>query len=384
MRSLVAVVMVGCGFAPRASTTTAIDADLDGPQLLIDAPVGCVTYSTQFDSCAVGAGSNADLVLTGNSKYDTDTNTLVLDNGISSHPPHVVINTATGSVDVLFVGRFMLSGTFRVTGTLPFGIAAASDVQILGTLDLSNDGAGARSDTDCKTALSLGLGGMNDNGGGGGGGGGGFHGAGGAGGLGDKDGGNSAGGGAGGATARPPGLLGGCDGGKAGDGMSSNAGNAGDGGGAVLLATPSTITVSSAGVIDVGGGGGHRGTGNGGGGGGGASAGMILLECAMLHYAGAIVANGGGGGEGADGTQGNDGANGTHTSMRAMGGAGNSPEGADGADGGAGPTNDGLPATQLKNGGGGGGGGGTGFIAIKAGTIVDNGGTISPAFASWP
>lgn len=380
MRVVVVVVwlVAACGFTPSAATSDGSVADSRNPDSRHDAAQGCESYSTQLDTCMIGSGANLDLTLSGSNSYNTDTHVLT-ESSATSSPPHVVVMTSTGPVDVLFVGSFTLGGTFRITGSNAFGIAAAGGVTIDGTIDLTNAGAGARTDAQCGAAT--GMAGMQDASGGGGGGGGAFHGNGGGGGQGDSDNGPSTGGDGGTSIARPAGLLGGCDGGKGGD-AGGNGGNGGDGGGAIVIAAHDSISVT--GNINVGGGGGHKGNKSDGGGGGGGSGGMILLESATVTISGVLAANGGGGAEGGDTS--NDGVAGTTgdvTSTRAPGGSGNANEGGDGGGGGAGSTNDGVTPSQLKKGGGGGGGGGTGYIAI-AGVPITLGSTISPQFASWP
>jgi hypothetical protein len=379
-RAFVGLIVAGCRFHPGAGVDGA-PGDDGSIDVAFEGIAPCVSYSSQLDTCMVGPGMGGGgaLVLTGNNTYDTDTNTLHDNLGNDTNPPHVVVAGMAGPIDVLFVDGFTLApaATLRVDGNNAFGIASTGLVQIDGLLDATDKGAGARGDPDCGTAV--GTKGQNSTSGAGGGGGGAFQGAGGVGGTGNKDGTNTTGGLAGVAAPRPLGPAGGCDGGPGGDGDASG-GNGGDGGGAILIASATAISIGATGVINVGGGGGAAGGNTDDGGGGGGSGGMILLESISVAVAGVLAANGGGGGEGSNGKGGGTGQASTTPAAAGSGADGN---GGNGGDGGVRGAPDGVPATDLANGGGGGGGGGVGYIAIAcpAPAII---GTISPAFAAWP
>lgn len=378
--------LVGCSFDHGQFNGPRIDGDVtmvDSP--LIDGPPGCKTFSTHLDTCTQLLPGEP-LSLTGMNTYDTDTLTLSTEN-LDIVLPASTIVTPAGSYVVVFVTSFTLGAgaTLRVVGNSndrPLGIVATEAVSIAGAIDLTSNGAGARDDANCGT--QVGMPGQNDGGGGGGGGGGAFAAAGGKGGNGDTDTGASMGGDEGVAIAmRPTQVTGGCDGGAGGDGQTDTKGGAGDGGGAIFIASAVSITIP--GSINASGGGGTGGKGNGGGGGGGGSGGMIVLESKSVSIAGKLAANGGGGGEGADGADGDIGTTGALSAMRAAGGSGDAPEGADGGGGGAGANTAGLAPSQLKKGGGGGGGGGVGFIAIGPSAPLTTGGAvISPAYQAWP
>lgn len=354
----------------------------------IDSPDGCVSFSTQLDTCSQLMQGNP-LDLSGTNTYNTDDFSLTTPAG-PVDLPHTVVTTADGDLVVVFVSTLSLASgaTLRVDATSmrrPLGIIATGAVTIGGLIDLTDNAAGARTDATCATLGLKGLRGMDNNGGASGGGGGAFAGNGGHGSDGDSDGVGSTGANGGVAvTAKPAHVVGGCDGGGGGDGMSINGGRGGHGGGAILITSAVSITISTGGGINAGGGGGVAGNGNGGGGGGGGSGGMIVLESGSVTINGKLAANGGGGGEGADGNQGNNGTTGLLSTSRASGGSGNAGEGGDGAGGGAGTNADGQNATQLKKGGGGGGGGAVGFIAIGPATPTMSGATISPAYRAWP
>lgn len=351
-----------------------------------DGPIACVSYSSLFDTCAAPASNEALTLTPGMWTYNTDTH--VLSNGvIALEPTSKVIDATAGPIDVIFVASFTLpdGATLRAIGPIarrPFGIAASGPVQIDGVLDVSSDGAGARSDAACGALF--GTAGESNNGGAGGGGGGAFQGAGGGGSDGNADAGLQSQGGAGGTPigTRPASPIGGCDGGRGGGTATTLGGDGGNGGGAVYVASGTSISVGASGVIDANGRGGFAGGNNGDAGGGGGSGGMILVESTVVTIAGIVVANGGGGGEG--NTNGNPGETGRRTGDRASGGRDGDDNGGDGGDGGARTNLDGVTTDDLRNGGGGGGGGGAGFIAIGCPAPATNGATISPAFAPWP
>ncbi len=384
---LASLLVAGCSFEHGALEQGGDDArPIDAPDG--DAPDGdpsCTSYSTIFDTCAQMTGSDDVTLTPGTWTYSTDTHVLTGPIGIAVSS--AVIDAAAGPIDVVFVASFTVQAgaTLRVVGPVndrAFGIAATGAVEIDGIVDLSANGAGARDDIKCGGLV--GKKGDNGNGGGGGGGGGAFQGAGGSGSQGDADGPQPNNGGAGGMAIpmRPGSPIGGCDGGPGGDAAITNGGEGGDGGGAIYIASATSITVDNQGVIDAGGEGGSEGGSNGDAGGGGGSGGMVLLESKGVMITGTLAANGGGGGEG--NTNGVPGQNGQRGKQRALGGKDGDDNGGDGGDGGADSNLDGVATTDLRNGGGGGGGGGAGFIAIGCPDPSTNAGTISPPFAAWP
>jgi hypothetical protein len=147
-------------------------------------------------------------------------------------------------------------------------------------------------------------------------------------------------------------------GGSAGATWSTQYGSGG-GGGALEIASSTSITVGTYGAINAGGAGGQANATSAGG-----SGGAILLEAPAVTVAGTLAANGGGGGPG--------GASALASAQPATGGVSAAAVGGDGS---GGTTLNGQDAT-----GGGGGGGGAGWIRINTGggsaTIT---GTLSPA-----
>lgn len=389
--SCVCLLLAGCGFEHgiAGDDQPPQDGSIDSPDGMgSDGP--CTSYSTLFDSCAAMMGMSGVTLTPGMWDYNTDSHRLSMGASTSGTIlPSMVINASAGPIDVIFVSSFTVQegATLRVTGPMmhrAFGIASSGPVQIDGIVDLSNDGAGARTDVACGGLL--GKPGENNNGGGSGGGGAGFAAKGGDGSDGNADGGTGqqTTGAAGGAAipARPTSPIGGCDGGRGGGTNGSLGGDGGNGGGAIYVASGTSISVGSNGVIDVGGQGGYEGGNNGDAGGGAGAGGMIVIESKSVTIAGTLVANGGGGGEG--NTNGVRGENGTRTTTRAKGGQDGDANGGDGGDGGAGSNLAGQTTTDVQNGGGGGGGGSVGFIAIGGSTPTTSGATISPAFAAWP
>jgi hypothetical protein len=179
-----------------------------------------------------------------------------------------------------------------------------------------------------------------------------------------------AGGFAGELAAMPTTLRGGCDGGSAGKNFTGAQPEGGKGGGAVMLAAGTSITID--GAINASGAGGNGGFDLSGGAGGG-SGGMIVLHAPTITGIGVVIANGGGGGAGGE------------TGNVAEAGSDPSPatplaqaSGGSGVDGGRGFARD-LPATGGLSGaaaqGGGGGGGGGGFIRASTSLGVI---TVSP------
>ncbi len=347
------------------------DATGDGSGSDIDVPAGCVSFSSQFDTCGLAKGE-LDLTLTGETTYNTDTGALIAQGAVMVDVMRMQLAGKAGPVEVVVVRdfRMMANASLRATGALPLAILAFGSITIEAgaAIDVSAGGAGAR--TTCPDGA---MDGGPQDGGGGGGGGGAFAASGGNGGNGDSDGDTAAPGGPGGtaATSTPLGPLGGCPGARGGKGE-DNGGAGGAAGGAIYLAAATRIELAAGATINAGGAGGQGGGissfsfGDAGGGGGG-SGGMIMIESAIVRSAGALAANGGGGGEASgDNDGGNPGAPGSTTTDPATGGAGNSPTGTDGGAGGAQAAPSGTSVTAVDKGGGGGGGGSVGFIIVKS------------------
>jgi len=277
------------------------------------------------------------------------------------------------------------STTTTVTGTRPLVIAATGTINITGTLDVASKrvagtiGPGIPSN-GCEAPLSQPQGGVH---GAGGGPGGTFMTKGGNGGSGDNN--QNAGGVAAAAQSMPTYLRAGCSGTRGGPSFGMNAGNPGYGGGAVYIASSTSITLGNNSEINASGQGATNGTPDNVGGSGGGSGGMIRLYAPAMTVTGAtLLANGGGGAEGntdvGNGQPGND-PNSNSPSQPAAGGAGL----ANGGNGGAGFAGmtaavDGVNGSGTDAAGGGGGGGGgyiqsnvnlaAGGASVSAGSIV--------------
>ena len=364
----------GCGFhSPRGTPS---DDSGGGPS--IDA---CASFASLLDTCALTF--DADLMVTGASSYDTDSNTLVIA-GTATPWAHKTMVIGPDTVEVIAARNVQLaiSATLTATGSHALVIVAQDTITVAADaqIDVSKGGAGAQG--VCANPAMPGQDSTGGNRGGAGGGGGGFGASGGKGGDGNRDSTHTQGGALGGAVdAFPEGLHGGCGGAKGGDG-DAPGGAGGKGGGALYLAAAVRIQLDSTGPINAGGGGGQGGQhvpGDGdGGGGGGGSGGLLILEAPHIIGPGATVAaNGGGGGEGSDNNNpGANGAVGSMTTSHASGGMGQSTTGADGGRGGSIGSGPGESVIDLLDGGGGGGGGGVGFVRILS---SDNQiGTISP------
>jgi hypothetical protein len=348
--------VTACSFQPRAAEPNG------GADAAIDS-AACRSFSTQFDTCALG--SARDITLSGSNTYDTDTGELD-----GTPITHTTFTGQAGPIDALFVHDFhmTLAATLRATGSKPFAVIATGSIVLDGmtVLDVSAGGAGARG--ACSSGA---IAGPDHNGGAGGGGGGGFGATGGHGGSGDKDGTPTSGGAGGMSEAQPQGPMGGCPGAQGGAG-DHPGGAGGAGGGAVYLAAQTMITLASSAVVDAGGGGGDGGgaggtfnNGDAGGGGGGAG-GMILLESARIRALGSLTANGGGGGEGSgNNVTGMRGANALRSMMPAPGGHDSDSTGTDGGAGGAG-TLAAQSVSSIDQGGGGGGGGAVGYLIVRS------------------
>lgn len=372
---------------PGSGTDGALPAG-DAAVTIDVAPDACVTYAQQLDTCALGPGTSLDLI--GNHTYDTGTHQLRTATDALVPVTTVMVTGPAGPIDVLVTESFSLANgsTLRVTGPVPFAIAARDTIMIGGMIDASAGGAGARSAASCGTSAGASAAAAPD--GAGGGGGGGFRGAGGKGGAGDVNGATKPGADGGASRALPEGPLGGCPGGSGGDGSPSSAGTRGAAGGAIYLV--SAVAISITGVLHAGGGGGGGGQRENGSGGGGGSGGMILLEAPVVSVSGTLAANGGGGGgggtdddtTGAIGVPGEAGTPGRADATAASGGrGGDPPEGGDGGAGGAGASVTGKQPTSMPDNGGGGGGGGCGYVTIASPSPAVTGVT-SPPVTPWP
>ncbi len=384
MRVLVLLfVLAGCrqllGFdepVPLAGDGPSADSPADATPDGDDGPTSdaCTSFSSVIDTCVATPSDPLEIDVP--TTYDTDTGQLLSNQG-SSMPQHVVFSTDTGTIDAVFATSISIGPTaaLTVTGSRPVALVATGTITVEGTIDLDAGGAGVPF-SGCN--IEIGGDGQNDTGGGAGGGGGGFRGAGADGGNGDQDMGQSTHGAGGQIVALPAAPRAGCAGGRGGNG-NAPGGTAGVAGGAILIASESSVSVS--GTISASGGGGQGGHAPDGGGAGGGSGGMIVIEASSLVVTGALVANGGGGGEGAANSNGNDGATGNATG--APGGAGGTSLGADGGKGSGPVALFGQSPTSVQVAGGGGGGGGAGFIGLRAGNQTI-GGTVSPPSVPWP
>ena len=367
MRACLVLLLAACSFEHGRVGATSPDANDH------DAQPGCVSFSSQVDTCALAA-SDMDLTLTGVTTYDTNAGTLVA----GTTPiaiTHMQLAGKAGPLEVLIVRDFRMStgAKLRATGTVPLAILAFGSIAIEANaaIDVSAGGAGAR--TTCAAGA---INGVPREGGGGGGGGGGFAALGGSGGNGDADSGSLAAGGPGGElVAMPTGPLGGCPGAQGGAGNDAG-GSGGLAGGAIYLVAAQKIEIAPGAGINAGGGGGDGGDaaafsfGDAGGGGGG-SGGVIWIESPLVRSAGTLAANGGGGGEASGGfSSGNGGETGALSAMPAAGGGGNSGPGTDGGNGGAQLAPQGRSVLDVGNGGGGGGGGSVGFIVVEGDDVM--------------
>ncbi len=367
---LIAVALVGCGFDPRS---TVGDGGLHDGAMIDSA---CPSATEQFDTCALGSGS--DLAITTDSIYNTDTGVLTSSSGTVTPVEHVHLTTKSGvMIDVLVVGQVELLANLTVEGSLPLAIAATGSVAIAGELSIDSGDAGARGSCDDGATA-----GADDKDGGGGGGGGAFRGNGGSGGAGNT--GATLGGSGGTAENKPTMLVGGCAGAHGGIGSNSDAGGVGGfGGGVLLIATPSAITIGGTGGIAANGKGGQVGGGDKAGGGGGGAGGLIVLEARSIDNEGFVVANGGGGAQGqSQAGAGSAGFDGSASLMQAPGGTAGTTVGGGGGSGGAGLIMDGAPSTDVLGDGGGGGGGGVGFVCVTH--AATGSGFFSPATTPWP
>jgi hypothetical protein len=271
-----------------------------------------------------------------------------------------------------------LTGIVTVTGNRPLIIAASTELEIAGTLDVSSSPGGNGPGANSLLCSDAGPGTTAQSGfGGGGGAGGSWHSMGGDGGVGGGVA-PAAGGHAATPNDPPAGLRGGChgaDGGRASGG--GDAGTGGAGGGAVYLTSPhvvvdATSQIKSVGMFGNGGvSGGIAGTKGSGGGGGGGTGGLIVFDAATLTLpsaGGLIFANGGGGGAGGDPTaDGMPGMQSTDPLMAGGGGlsgTGGSGTGGTGAVGGSDAGMGNFGGAGTAHAGGGAGGGGQGVILL--------------------
>ena len=131
--------------------------------------------------------SDGGLVVDTDATYDTDLGTFIA--GQIPDPVSAVVPQSQGeNLRVISVTTLTVTSgvSLRAVGSLPLVVAARGDIEIDGTLDVSDGGAGANSALCQSSAGSAGT--DVGDGGGPGGGGGGFGGTGGAGGTGDLNG----------------------------------------------------------------------------------------------------------------------------------------------------------------------------------------------------
>lgn len=281
---------------------------------------------------------------------------------------------ASGKPLCVFAGESIrIDQRVRFHGGRSVVLFSATDlvIELAGSLDLSQGGAGSQPSEACTE--EPGPAGQADGTPGGGGAGGSFVAAGGA-------------GGPSGTTRQVAApevavgyVRGGCNG-HAGGSNASESGNGagGYGGGAIWLYARGTIDI--AGRVHANGSGGHGAGAGGAGGGGGGAGGLVGLEAAsvVIRAGAAVVANGGGGGGGAQTNAGGAGSGGRFDAQPAAGG----PGGGTGIGGGPGwpgisGSLDGNGTGAINGGGGGGGGGGAGTIRVVT-NMLSNEGVLAP------
>ncbi|MFT3697420.1 MAG: hypothetical protein QM831_30030 [Kofleriaceae bacterium] len=275
----------------------------------------------------------------------------------------VLIAPGGGSVCVLYGSTIDVIAKLRGRGARPLVLAATGAITISGKVDVSSNqisgrGAASAANDLCATYQNVTYGG---------GAGGSFHGSGGNGGTGMGSSANTGIVAQAGTTAAPTNLTGGCDA----VGTADIGGGQGAGGGAVELASGTSIEIGATGVVSANGEGGNFS--------GGGAGGMIELSAPSIAIHGVIVANGGGGGQGIGaGFTAVKGADGADSATPALGGFGGAQ--ASGGAGGAGSTPNGTKGSDanVMNYGGGYGGGGVGFIVIDTPPSDTSGGVISP------
>ncbi len=370
----------------------------------------CTRTSERFDACALGMPM-ADVHLTSGAYIlDTTPNPAVLRADAiggaviassslvyvqSDAQPAVVFYLASLTVDtgakVKVIGPraaiVVAEGAMVISGGLDAGSQLAEIDAGSHTSQNVQIGAGANQTCTAPSGIPTPTGGTGmtaaATSGSGGGGGAGGRGAGGHGGIAGVSG--TSGGTPGMATATPATVRGGCPGGAsgaAGPAASSPASQStvsvgGAGGGALHLASFTSIRVD--GHVTAGGAAGAGASqGSGCGGGGGGAGGYLGLEAPTIAINGSLAANGGGGGGGAQpSSHGNNGTDGLPSDASAPGGAATACGTAGGAGGALSLIGEAVVSTATC--GGGGGGGGAGFILIWAPTYeIGPSATISP------
>jgi hypothetical protein len=340
-------------------------------------------------SCFAGSSDFAFCIATPTQPITLATSGMSFDTGAAGKQDGCTLGTyvMVGSAEACVIAGTTVTiaaqTSFVAVDAYPLVIAATGDVDIAGLLDVSTPSGGQHgagfNATECS---DTGIDGGSYKFGASGGAGGSFSTPGGAGGNGAED---DRG------VAQPAvsatRLRGGCRGGTGGSGNGTPpapGGNAGYGGGAVLVVAYGGIAVS--GAIDASGERGYPGQtqgGGGAGGSGGASGGMIVLAATSYDITGALVANGGGGGGGGgeNGDEGEPGMGGIASiaspSQAASGGSG-AGEGGAGGTGAAGSAAAMAGVSSTANGGGGGGGGGDGVIGYLGGTFPPPASNVSP------
>jgi hypothetical protein len=423
------IFLVGCGFAPHASTggsdggaddASTVDApDQPVDAVLGDAPAVCLSWHPQhFQPCTLGSPMPMITLAPANSPYTYDTTTeggdLKDKNGtLIAHSPITIQQADTTPVAIYSVAKFTLMGgaVLNVIGPKPLIIASWDTLDVMGDLDAGSHttetdaaahiqqttqkGAGAATcsaiaSTSTASAATPGQDAVLS-GGSGGGGGGAFHGNGGDGTTGDQ---NCTGGascprlgGQGGTGAGMPATIhGGCAGaasGKTGPGAQNPAttttvAQGGSGGGAIELAAKNDIHI--AGTVRAGGAAGAGAPqGSAVGGGGGGAGGYVAFDGHMVALMGTVAANGGGGGASAPfagfGNVGQDG----QPSLTAANGGAAQPMGCGlGGAKGSSTSIDGANATGSDTCGGGGGGGGGGWVISWSTAGTSGTGVVSP------
>jgi hypothetical protein len=273
-------------------------------------------------------------------------------------------------------GTITLNGVVTVTGSRPLILAASTEIDINGVLDVSSSATGNGPAADPQVCSQTGTGATGASGiGGGGGAGGSWRSMGGDGGRGGTGGLGVVGGTAAMPSDQPTMLRGGCAGASGGDATGgSTGGQGGPGGGAVYLMSPQIVLdaasqVEAVGMFGTGGKSGGGATGSGGGAGGG-TGGLIVFDTATLKLpstGGFVFANGGGGGAGGDpSSNGMDGMRSSGASTAGMGGLAGISGGGIGGTGALGTASAGIGGNGATSAhaGGGGGGGGQGFILL--------------------
>ncbi len=329
--------------ADAGDASAPVDSGPDGP-----APLNA--FPTHATATAVIANAG-DLV--GPAVIDTSALTIqMVANGPAVALPANAKFVKSSDRSILSVGAFTVSSPLLVKGSLPLVVVASGAVSITATITANGVGVTPGPGGIASGSTSGGAGGLgtaSTKGGGGGG-------------YGSSGG---AGGGTGGGTAGTPfsavytDLFGGAPGGKGSGNAGQCGGNngiGGAGGGALSIASPVSIDVSSTGKIHVGGGGGAPGC-NGESAPGGGSGGLVFLEAPTITIDGLIASNGGGGGGGSsDVNNGNPGSDATLTTTPANGGPMASGSGSGkGGNGAAGSTAATAGTASTESGGGGGG-----------------------------